>query len=58
MDLCIRHKEWKKYVDPCGKQQSHSENKYLNDVVNFVSYAYIVCMLQVCDVATYFMLLT
>ena len=28
MDLCVRHKEWQKFVDPCGDQQSRYGNVY------------------------------
>ena len=28
MDLCVRHKEWQKFVDPCGDQQSRYRNVY------------------------------
>ena len=28
MDICVRHKEWQKFVDPCGDQQSQYGNVY------------------------------
>ena len=28
MDLCVCHKEWQKFVDPCGDQQSRYGNVY------------------------------
>ena len=28
MDLCVRHKEWQRFVEPCGDQQSHYGNVY------------------------------
>ena len=28
MDLCVRHKEWQKFIDPCGDQQSRYGNVY------------------------------
>ena len=27
-DLCVRHKEWQRFVDPCGEQQSRYGNVY------------------------------
>ena len=28
MDICVRHKEWQNFVDPCGDQQSRYGNVY------------------------------